>query len=263
MMRTIKITICLLCCLCLLSKLPAQVTIGIAESPAEGALLQLKDLVNATKPGGENAKKGLLIPRVELVNHLKLDPMFPDASEAKKKEHAGLIVYNLTQKDDLKEGIMVWNGEMWNLIKSKGIDNPYDSGIKKTLYRSVGAKEENSVLFGSVELTLHKETDASTSYYAHPHFKTEKPERERKFHYQIGQYWHKNGYSYDVDVKSFTPDKHAYQHLANGSHMAPNERNEIWMFEDNSDDILHIQFITLGEETTTASNIFAVLVERF
>jgi hypothetical protein len=263
MMRTIiKITL-LLFCLGILSKLPAQVTIGIAESPAEGALLQLKDIVNAAKPGGENEKKGLLIPRVELVNYMKLDPMFPGASDDQKKEHAGLIVYNLTQNDNLKEGIMVWNGEMWNLIKCKDINNKFDSDIKKTLYRSVGAIEKNSVLFGSIEVTLRKDAADNMSYYAHPYFKTEKPDSERKFHYQVGQYWHKNGYSYDVNIKSFTPGNYEYQHLANGSHMAPNERNEIWMFEDNSDDILHFQFLTLGETNKTASNIFAVLVEHF
>jgi hypothetical protein len=108
----------MLFCLGILSGLSAQVTIGIAEDPAEGALLQLKDIVKAAK-GGENAKKGLLMPRVGLVDYMNLDPMFPTATPEQKKEHAGLIVYNLTENDNLQEGIMVWNGEMWNLIKNK------------------------------------------------------------------------------------------------------------------------------------------------
>jgi hypothetical protein len=265
-MRTIhKITL-LLFCLSLFSRLPAQVTIGADEAPAEGALLQLKDLLNVTT-GAKNANKGLLMPRVQLVSSTGLDPMFPGATSNEKIEHAGLIVYNLTEDDNLhlKKGIMVWNGEMWNHIKSKEITSSLETEIKKTLYTSnVGAIEANSVSLGSIEATLS--SYPGYSYSAYPKFKlTVDPggSNTKKFHWQIGQYWHGSGYSYDVNTMSFTPSNYAYQHLADGSQMAPKERNEVWMFEEGSNDIIHIQFITLGEEVQGASNIFAVLVERF
>ncbi|MDR1914321.1 MAG: hypothetical protein LBQ68_07575 [Clostridiales bacterium] len=264
-MKTIRKITGMFFCLSILSHLSAQVTIGITEAPAEGALLQLRDIVKAaTTPGGANAKKGLLMPRVELVDNMTLAPMLhPGASDAEKKEHAGLIVYNLTENDKLKEGIMVWNGEMWNLIKSKEIKKELDSDIKKILYTNVGAIEGNSVSLGSIEATLRKDLAVNTPYYAHPYFRTKQPLNTRNFHYQIGQYWNGGGYSYDVNNVSFTSSNYAYQHLANNSQMAPEERNEVWMFEEGSDDIYHIQFITLGENSISASNIFAVLVERF
>jgi hypothetical protein len=263
MMKTIKKITGLLFCLCILSNLSAQVTIGATEAPAEGALLQLKDIVNAAK-GGENATKGLLMPRVALVDYTKLAPMLPGASEAQKKEHAGLIVYNLTENDNLKEGIMVWNGELWNHIKNKEIKKDIDSEIKKTLYTHLGAIDGNSVSLNSIEATLMKLGDNNS--FAYPHFKTEPTTQLRLFHYQIIQYWNENGgsgYSYDVGSMYFNQQHPGYKQFADQSQMSPQERNEVWMFEQGSEEIYHIRFITLGEMSTSASNIFAILVERF
>ncbi|MDR1919758.1 MAG: hypothetical protein LBQ65_08960 [Tannerellaceae bacterium] len=263
MMKTIKKITGLLFCLCILSNLSAQVTIGTTEAPAEGALLQLKDIVNAAE-GGENAKKGLLMPRVALVDYTKLDPMFPGASDDQKKEHAGLIVYNLTEDDKLKEGIMVWNGEIWNHIKNKEIKKDMDSEIKKKLYTNLGAIEGNSVSLNSIEAMLKKIGDNNS--FAYPHFKTDPTTQLRIFHYQIIQHWNEDGgsgYSYDVGSMYFNQQYPGYKQFADQSQMSPKERNEVWMFEQGSEEIYHIRFITLGEEKDDASNIFAILVERF
>ncbi|MDR1881118.1 MAG: hypothetical protein LBQ78_09305 [Tannerellaceae bacterium] len=256
-MKTIRKITLLLFSLSFLSHLPAQVTIGMNEASAEGALLQLKDIVAAA--GNPNASKGLLMPRVRLVSQTELTPMFPTATAGEMREHAGLIVYNLTENDNLKKGVMVWNGEVWNHIKTKEINNNLDTEIKKTLYTNAGAIDANSVKLGSIEATLRN--DGGNTYFAHPNLRLAAAGM-KTFHYQIGQYWDgnddSNGYSYDANNISFTS---TYQHLAYGSQIVPSERNEVWMFEEGSTDIIHIQFITLGKNT--ASNIYAVLVERF
>jgi len=102
----------------------SQVTIGNNEPPAEGALLQLKN-INSITNGGVNSTKGLMLPRVELKNKFTLDPI---DSETDKEKYTGLWVYNVTDKalepidaceaipdwnNFIEKGIQVWNGEQW------------------------------------------------------------------------------------------------------------------------------------------------------
>ena len=101
------------------SALNAQITIGSANNPKPGSLLDLKMDDNL----GVNSTKGLLLPRVELKNirtqtdlgrtmgattDNTLDPI----------EHAGLVVYNTGKLETSEEerfcpGIHVWDGEKW------------------------------------------------------------------------------------------------------------------------------------------------------
>jgi len=106
--------------------LKAQVTIGTQEAPVPGALLQLKSIVDATSNGDVNATKGLNFPRVALVKHDQLQPMY-SASVASnlapevKLAHKGLVVYNLTDdsNENLSVGLNYWDGEQWNSLEQK------------------------------------------------------------------------------------------------------------------------------------------------
>lgn len=104
-------------------RLSSQVTIGTNETPAFGALLQLKNKTNVDD-GSENATRGLGMPRVDLLN-IRLDDTFTDLSQTivgasgvwDKDEHIGLFVYNMA--DDYKEicpGLFVWLGESWQKL---------------------------------------------------------------------------------------------------------------------------------------------------
>ena len=130
-----KKNIILLFTLLIAGYMPAQVTIGILESPEKGAGLQLKDLTGINDDGA-NAFKGLALPRVTLSDKNELYPMFlqdPSNSssgpnneyksdkEALDKTHTGLIVYNVVEDDDkeLCLGLNQWDGEKWVCFMEK------------------------------------------------------------------------------------------------------------------------------------------------
>ncbi len=104
----------------------AQVTIGSGIAPNRGVLLDLKE--NDTANGGTSASKGLLLPRVSIIN---LTPT-NDSELAKSignttdegyemNTHTGLVVYNTntieTTTKRICPGVHYWNGEKWISIK--------------------------------------------------------------------------------------------------------------------------------------------------
>jgi len=133
--KTIGITVMLLALLFSPLGADAQVTIGLNEEAAEGALLQLKNIPEITDAAA-NATMGLALPRVALSDRKNLFPMFlndpnnpnsgPNALYAAEKErldklHTGLLVYNIVE-DDNKElyfGLKQWDGEKWNPLAAK------------------------------------------------------------------------------------------------------------------------------------------------
>lgn len=100
-------------------ELQAQVTIGSAEAPMPGALLQLKEPSTANQ-GEANSTKGLLLPRVKLTSLTSLDDIEKDASE-NSATYTGLVVYNVNETavcgaTDLTKGIYIWNGTTWQSL---------------------------------------------------------------------------------------------------------------------------------------------------
>jgi hypothetical protein len=91
--------------------LRAQATIGSSLPPASHALLDLKE----HQPDASNvtAAKGLLLPRVKLVDEHTLQPFITSATAADKKNATGLTVYNLTTSGHFTPAIYVWNGDHW------------------------------------------------------------------------------------------------------------------------------------------------------
>jgi hypothetical protein len=269
MKTTIKI-ILLLLCLGMLPHLKAQVTIGVLEKPAEGALLQLKDIV-AAATGSKNAKKGLLMPRVFLKNDTTLEPMFPNATAGEKMQHAGLIVYNLTDQTPLKKGIMVWNGLSWGNVKVKSKD--VDPEVKKLLYESPIPLENKSISNNSIEVSM--DLSPGMHYQASPRFRVTPSyapagSDSEKYLYHIIRYWTGEDpafpageYSADLDKRSFTEQDYSTHQYFRVGFMTTQERDEVWLLDENNDDIFHVQFFVLGNDAAGINKLYAVFVERF
>jgi hypothetical protein len=264
-MKTIFKIKLLLLCLYLFPSLHAQVNIGTVEVPAEGALLQLKSIAGAAK-GGENAKEGLLLPRVSLVDYQRLDPTVLNATNEEKKEHIGLVVYNLTENANLAKGIAVWNGTRWNCITTKEINKNIGTNIKKNLYGSTMAQVNRTVVANSIEATMTL-TPSAPSYFCVPQFRSTDNTQARRYIHQIAQYWHEDGYSNNISpVNTFNPGSIQYlklDHLSDLGTMSPQERNEVWMYDETDNAIFHIQFFIMGENNIAGYKIFAILVEQF
>ncbi|MDR0749984.1 MAG: hypothetical protein LBF62_10525 [Tannerellaceae bacterium] len=88
----------------------AQVTIGSDESPAKGALLDVKQQ-NSLTEGGTTSTKGILFPRVELSALKSLSPLVSSPSQADNLTHKGIVVYNIS--NNFKEGLYSWDGDEW------------------------------------------------------------------------------------------------------------------------------------------------------
>jgi hypothetical protein len=260
-MKSITKTTLLFLCLAILPHLYAQVTIGVADPPANGALLQLKDILTETA-GGKNSEKGLLMPRVSLVSDTLLSPMFPHATAAEKEEHTGLIVYNLTENGSLKEGIMLWSGQEWNYIKSKEITTGTD--IKKILYTAYYADSTKTVNHRSLSLRLQRKGIEHASY---PQFKpsyTPKASPDTTYYYQVARYGDDNdneGYGYEVNSRTFNPTD--YNYVTFLWQISFHEHHELWILNSITNDIYNVLFFTIGEENTVNKKIYAILSELF
>lgn len=98
----------------LFTNINAQVTIGSALDPVEGAILDLKE--------EGVTRKGLGMPRVKLK---KLDELtMSDNAIANEnmawEEHTGLLVYNTEKCVSMHgEGLYVWDGNRWESLASR------------------------------------------------------------------------------------------------------------------------------------------------
>ncbi len=94
----------------------AQVTIGNADEPIMGSLLDLKK--NVDNENNVTADKGLGLSRVMLTNKSELYPMFdslnlPVDYADQKNTHKGLTVWNVNEMFGKGVGTYVWNGTDW------------------------------------------------------------------------------------------------------------------------------------------------------
>ena len=154
--------------------LQSQVTIGAGIEPARAALLDLKD----NDPDGENVTSktgGLILARVKLVDKNTLEPFIPKTDPdwinavkqaALMKDHVGLMVYNLNDKDGFSEGTYIWNGAEWITFAEGSTPQPLnkmgtttpstantdDSYLMAKL--AVGANQAASVFGTGAQLTV-------------------------------------------------------------------------------------------------------------
>lgn len=92
----------------------AQVTIGSAEEPLSGALLDLKE--HQADNNNVTASKGLMLPRVALKKLTgNIAATLGVEETLSNEEHAGLVVYNIsdTQCAAFPSGVYVWNSSSW------------------------------------------------------------------------------------------------------------------------------------------------------
>ena len=114
----------------------AQVTIGSAEEANKGSLLDLKE----KNTQGANSSKGLLLPRVKLLDHEKLQPMYSytegnTPTEAELSAHEGLVVYNTNGCAPFGFGSYVWIGNKWvNISEINSIPLPSETINIDTLH---------------------------------------------------------------------------------------------------------------------------------
>lgn len=102
----------------------SQVTIGSNNPPAEGMLLQLKNV----EPDAESFNNplslnnvtctdgALALPRIRLVGIDSFEPFIVSATEDDKQEHMGMMVYNVNE-DDMCVGLYIWEGSKWDFLR--------------------------------------------------------------------------------------------------------------------------------------------------
>ncbi|GHT89052.1 hypothetical protein FACS189474_5330 [Bacteroidia bacterium] len=110
----------------------AQVTIGSSENPAKAALLDIKNQA----PNADNetvTTGGLVLPRVSLQSADNLLPFIPnDATFTSdvKRDHVGLIVYNVNPAFQVGAGPYLWNGSAWTVAGDFATGAPAPSYIR-------------------------------------------------------------------------------------------------------------------------------------
>lgn len=107
-----KIVLTVLLSVCMAAVAMGQVTIGSHAVPEKANLLQIE------------STGGLGLSRVELESFTTLEPFIPLAehTDALKKRHAGLTVYNLAKTNGFKQGIYVWDGAKWAKAREGGVN---------------------------------------------------------------------------------------------------------------------------------------------
>lgn len=111
-----------------ITSLLAQVTIGSGESPASGALLQIKE----NEGTADNSNQGLGMPRVNLTNLTPTTDIELAASigggasdSYDLEKHIGLVVYNVHEDlcvpDPIAKGMHVWDGARWQNLSASSV----------------------------------------------------------------------------------------------------------------------------------------------
>lgn len=132
--------------------LNAQVTIGSAEKPLSGTLLDLKQGSNTD--GTTYSTKGLGLPRVNLTKLVpkteeELSGSIGSTGNWSLTEHIGLLVYNVnedfcTNDGYIYRGAYVWNGTKWELLQD--VNNSNNETLGPEVYRFTDERDGQSYL---------------------------------------------------------------------------------------------------------------------
>ncbi|MDR1562628.1 MAG: hypothetical protein LBS54_06055 [Dysgonamonadaceae bacterium] len=266
-MKTTKKLGLLLVFLCIVSAVRANVTIGLLEAPAKGALLQLKNIepTPATQPGDANANKGLLLPRVKLTALNSLAP-FGNVSAT---NHVGLLVYNITEDEPkkLKKGVSVWTGTEWNIIKSLTIDlgTVKDLGVKKVQYTDITPDFFKNVTLDSLRIFMDV---GSSSQYAIPYMMlTPNVPQGRTKSYNINYLWFKvegttTTYN-DATSKTEFNNSTNTPHALTAETLKTNMRSEAWIIDDESNAIYRSNYFVVGDDDIGNDRTYTIINEAF
>ncbi|GAB6009432.1 hypothetical protein [Dysgonomonas reticulitermitis] len=180
-MMKAKLLILFICSLFILSgnsNLSAQVTIGSGIPPERGALLDHKE-TDTTGPTSdvtslENAKKGVLYPKVLLRDAAKLTPLYggvdtgggvwsDNATAEEKLKATGMVVYNVNPKAiNMDEGLYMWHMDEWVKLNQDGaaVIGPVDCSA----IRINGSYIEGTLVTGNEYLEIDLEVTKKGSF---------------------------------------------------------------------------------------------------
>jgi hypothetical protein len=248
----------------------AQVTIGMDVSPEKAALLQLKD-----KQASPNSKEatattgGFLLPRVELAG-TKEFTLIPGLTNERKKDHTGLLVYNLKVDANLQleKGVYQWNGEEWRVLqkttKTEGV------AVKKKVYRAKKPDETAVVSLGIFEFRIVRlSNNRSYSQLRLPSNLSLETihvlinwDRDRDIDNEsVG--WPASGNNPDFyfGIKTFSPPFGTWDTIWELTGNA--EQHEIWLSDLKNDNIYHVQFFTFGSDDANEDKMYGIIAQKY
>ncbi|MDR1918868.1 MAG: hypothetical protein LBQ65_04380 [Tannerellaceae bacterium] len=249
--------------------LNAQVTIGLGETPERAALLQLKDKTSAPDAKDATATSGgLLLPRVELKG-LREFTLIAKATEAQKKDHTGLLVYN--QKVDaelqLYKGVYQWNGEKWKMLqkttKTEGLS------VKKVIYQAKSPDEKQVLSLGIFEFRMARPTANRRC----SQFRLAPGLKKRTVHVLINwdqdpdieaesQGWEsKNNPYFYFGVKTSYNQADDWTEILSWEKNA--EKHEIWLSDLDNDNIYHVRFLSFGGDEGYTDKIYSIIAQKY
>ncbi|MDR1562802.1 MAG: hypothetical protein LBS54_06955 [Dysgonamonadaceae bacterium] len=241
---------------CLGLRLHAQVSIGLATSPENAALLQLKDVEPAANTKNATATNGgLLLPRVELNS---IDQFSLSGQTDNLPNKTGMLVYNINvdQGKNLEKGIYLWTGTEWEILRKITTTSPPAKQVpftKKIIYQSTSADETRIISIGKFEFRLSG---------AYPQIRLAAGQSSQKYFLHLNRYWHDGaenaGYSFDSFSRSLTNGWISLNTMSN-SH----ERNEIWLADPDPNNLkmYNVQFIIMHVQGTP--NFYAIIAKEY
>ncbi|MDR1937387.1 MAG: hypothetical protein LBQ73_02670 [Tannerellaceae bacterium] len=246
----------------------AQVTIGSHVSPEKAALLQLKDKQSAPHSKAANTTTGgLLLPRVELIAPREFS-LIPNATESQKKDHTGLLVYNLKEdaKIQLHKGVYQWNGEEWKMMrKTTKTDGMI---VKRSIYRAKTPDENNVVSVGIFEFQIGASSGRTYSCFRLSKGLLQKTiyglvnrDRDRNIESESGGWSDPDGQEFYFAKKVFNMQPDGWSNILEFSSNV--ERHEIWLSDLDNDNLYHVQFLIFGNNNAAEENIYSVIVQKY
>ena len=140
------IVISLFCAFFVLSA-QSQVTIGSQSKPLKGTLLELKEKDEST--GGVNSEKGMIYPRVHLVDIHNLFPIIErsESNPENNPKYTGMTVYNVNATSPFEKGLYVWDGTEWTeLITEIHAENGLSMSPSRQIVELGGVLNQKTVI---------------------------------------------------------------------------------------------------------------------
>jgi hypothetical protein len=242
-----------------ISSIKAQITIGSTHESAVGALLDLKNQL----PDSENVTSttgGLLLPRVNL-NGINDFSLIPSITAAQKKDHTGLLVYNLKvdEKLSLEKGIYQWDGGKWKKLDK--VTKTEGATVRKKIYKGNNPDSAQSVSLGIFEFRITKKPD--TKIY--PQFRLMPNVAKQSLYWYTNEFWDDDattetagGKLFFFSLKEETPSPGIWTDCKDA--MQEMERNEVWIADITHNHMYQIQFLIIKNNT---SSVYAIIVKRY
>ncbi|MDR1937213.1 MAG: hypothetical protein LBQ73_01775 [Tannerellaceae bacterium] len=256
----------ILSALLFVSGLQAQVVIGSSSPSEPAALLQIKEYNAPSGSGGETAKSGgLLLPRVDLKGLSDVTVIPSNAGDDKKKELAGLLVYNVNTSG-MEEGIYEWDGARWYLLEPISDVSGF-STRKKMLRGSMTTANAPSLRMGIFEFRISPDPDALKKK---PQFRIAGAlPAKTTFWLHVTRFWDYNeinkpnmqvpqvGYTFDVKMEEISTNDTGWHDIHSAQLAKEDQRYEVWLADPVNERLYAIEFLIFQSELKPAYAILA------